>query len=71
MSFFSNQSATPLQDQTASVAAHLKNLQEQYCAVLLSEVGLQRYCDPIKALDLLRCPQVVKSILKRCQIACG
>ena len=58
MSFYSNQSATPLLDQVAATAAQIKYMQEQYCAVLLSEVGLQGYCDPLKALDLLRCPQV-------------
>ena len=49
MSFYSNQSATPLLDQVAATAAQIKYMQEQYCAVLLSEVGLQRYCDPLNS----------------------
>ena len=61
MAFFSNQTSRPLIDSTATFVTQLKGQQEQWCAVVLAEEDLAFWSDCLKAVDLLRCPQVANS----------
>ena len=61
MAFFHNQSSTPLLDAASGCVAQLKGKQEQWCAVVLSEEGLNFWADPLKAAGLLLCPQATNS----------
>ena len=61
MAFFSIQGSTTLLNSTATLFTELKGQQEQWCAVVLAEEDLGFWSDPLKAVDLLRCPQVTNT----------
>ena len=61
MAHFNLHSATPLLDQAAALMTHMRAKQENWCALVLAEEGLNFWADPLKSVGLLLCPQAHKS----------
>jgi hypothetical protein len=61
MAHFSLHSSTPLLDQAAACMTQMRGKQEQWCALVLAEEGLNFWADPLKAVGLLLCPQALNS----------